>query len=215
MNMTQEEKLQLVKEWYNNPSTSEEEKSLLKKFVPELSICEDERIRKEIVEYIKIQQRVIKDEGHIHQANDIEKWLVWLEKQGEKTPEVKAGQKFKADDYISIVDRYDGKWVRVCAYGEDFIIAAHDYKDDDKTEFTWGKACEIGTFNKKQGYIMLILKDEINARLEEIGGEPLDSSYWSSSEYSDTYAWFVNFHSDYVYNNVKYGSSVVRRVAAF
>ena len=54
------------------------------KYFPELAESDDERIRKEIVEYIKIQQRVIKDEGHIQQANDIEKWLVWLKKQGEQ-----------------------------------------------------------------------------------------------------------------------------------
>lgn len=59
----------------------QEEESTMKLLLRE---SEDEKIRKEIVEYIKIQQRVIKDEGHIQQANDIEKWIAWLEKQGKQ-----------------------------------------------------------------------------------------------------------------------------------
>jgi hypothetical protein len=62
---------------------------------------------------------------------------------------------------------------------------------------------------------MLALKDEINARLKEIGGEPLASYYWSSSEFNQLNAWYVNFNSGIVYNYYKYGSYVARKVAPF
>lgn len=120
--MTQEKKLQLAQALYNDPSTTKEEKSLLEKLFPALSIPEDERIRKEIVKYIEIQQRIIKDEGHIQEANDIEKWLVWLEKQGEQKPVDNIEPKFKIGDTIvekdldecgrgTIVNIKDGKYI--------------------------------------------------------------------------------------------------------
>ena len=41
------------------------------------------------------------------------------------------------------------------------------------------------------------------------------SNYWSSTENNARSAWYVNFGSGYVSNNNKYGSDVVRPVAAF
>ena len=41
------------------------------------------------------------------------------------------------------------------------------------------------------------------------------SGYWSSSEYSSRYAWYVGFHNGGVYNGSKYGTGCVRAVAAF
>ena len=66
--------------------------------------------------------------------------------------------------------------------------------------------------------LMAHYKDSINDALEYIGAEPLASSsawYWSSTEYSQNYAWGVNFSSGSALNNSKYSSGRVRAVAAF
>ena len=66
--------------------------------------------------------------------------------------------------------------------------------------------------------LMAHYKDSINDSLEYIGAEPLASSsawYWSSTEYSQNYAWGVNFSSGSALNNSKYSSGRVRAVAAF
>lgn len=135
----------------------------------------------------------------------LEKWLIELKELKKQNPV----------EPVTVVERDGEQWVRVCALGEDFIIAAHDYKDGDKTKFTWEEACKIGTFNLKQGYIILALLDDINAKLKEIGGKSLDSSYWSSSKYSSYGAWYVGFGSGSVDINGKCYSHVVRKVIAF
>jgi hypothetical protein len=61
-------------------------------------------------------------------------------------------------------------------------------------------------------------KDEINEVLKTIGVEDLlpdDDWLWSSSESSSGSAWFVYFSNGYFGNVSKYGSYVVRAVAAF
>lgn len=58
----------------------------------------------------------------------------------------------------------------------------------------------------------------LNAALEYVGGEPLriDSIYWSATEFTSNYAWYVNFGSGIVYNyGTKYYGIVARAVAAF
>lgn len=65
--------------------------------------------------------------------------------------------------------------------------------------------------------LMAHYKDSINDALEYIGAEPLASSawFWSSTEYSQNIAWFVNFSNGSTYGNNKYSSYRVRAVAAF
>lgn len=64
--------------------------------------------------------------------------------------------------------------------------------------------------------LMAHYKDSINDALEYIGAEPLSSSWcWSSTEYSRSNAWFVNFSDGLTGINGKYGSNRVRAVAAF
>ena len=58
----------------NSQELSNEQKEKLESIFPELKESEDERIRKEIIEYIKI--------GTYHKD-----WVAWLEKQGEQKPE--------------------------------------------------------------------------------------------------------------------------------
>lgn len=51
--MTQEEKLKLAREWYNDPNATQEEKHHLLKLVPELGKNGDEKIKNELIDFIK------------------------------------------------------------------------------------------------------------------------------------------------------------------
>lgn len=65
---------------------------------------------------------------------------------------------------------------------------------------------------------MCYLRDVINQALAIVGGQPLRNTwYWSSTEYSQYYAWSVPFSSGYVNSNYnfKYNGDAVRAVAAF
>ena len=59
-------------------------------------------------------------------------------------------------------------------------------------------------------------KEEINELLKLVGGDPLslDECYWSSTEYSASNSWFVNFSSGYSSINSKYYAYVVRPAVA-
>lgn len=59
---------------------------------PELAESEDERIRKELIEYIKDQQSSFisapdcRDKYEEEENNKYNSWIAWLEKQGEQKP---------------------------------------------------------------------------------------------------------------------------------
>lgn len=64
--------------------------------------------------------------------------------------------------------------------------------------------------------LMAHYKDSINDALEYIGAEPLGSTwYWSSTESSQTGAWFVYFSNGNTGINYKYNSNRVRAVIDF
>ena len=101
-------------------------------------------------------------------------------------------------DGISVYTDGNGeKWVRVKIYDEDFLIAAHNL--DNGKEYKWQEAMnrleEVGkkTFNKKQMYLIAAYIDQINKKLEEIGGDKLEGYYWSSTECNSLSAWRVYF----------------------
>lgn len=98
-------------------------------------------------------------------------------------------------------------WVRVTALGEDFIIAPHDL-DGGKDDFNYDQAMarlkelHLDTFNRKQLFILGIYIEEINAKLEEIGGDKFAPDWYVCSElwhqvgscadYSAAASWFFN-----------------------
>ncbi|RGR72157.1 DUF1566 domain-containing protein, partial [Bacteroides ovatus] len=72
--------------------------------------------------------------------------------------------------------------------------------------------------------VLCAYRDEINKAMKEIGcpdecllpTEDSDETWvWSSSEYSQNSSWIVNFSNGNFYSVSKYGSVVVRAVAAF
>ena len=96
-----------------------------------------------------------------------------------------------------------------------------DVPENDK-EMNWFKAMEFAEKrgrslpSKKEMYIVLFYKDEINAIAAEAGHPDFLSGWaWSSTEYGTVIAWVVNFGSGVVGSYYKYGTNtVVRPVAA-
>ena len=65
-------------------------------------------------------------------------------------------------------------------------------------------------------YVMYLMKNQINKALEYIGAELIkDTWYWSSTEYSATYAWYMYFTLGIFGNDFKTNESSVRPVSAF
>ena len=56
---------------------------------------------------------------------------------------------------------------------------------------------------------------DVNRAIELAGGKPIKGWHWSSTEYSQYYAWYVNFSHGTTYFSNKYYSVAVRAVAAF
>lgn len=99
-------------------------------------------------------------------------------------------QSTNADAVISIVKCEDGNnldGVRVQALGEDFIIGLKDI-DDGKDDFNYDQAMKrlkelkLDTFNRKQGFIIAIYIEEINAKLVEAGGDKFADDLYISNE---------------------------------
>jgi len=78
--MNYEKLLDKAKEAYNNCAT-DAEKRRLETIFPELKESEDERMRKEIIQYIKDLNR-----GGYLESKYSTDWIAWLEKQPEKKP---------------------------------------------------------------------------------------------------------------------------------
>ena len=67
-----------------------------------------------------------------------------------------------------------------------------------------------------QLHLILLNINEVNKALVEAGGDPMKEDwYWSSTEFSSYYAWYVFFcNGSTYYFNVKYGNNVVRPAVA-
>lgn len=106
--------------------------------------------------------------------------------------------------------------VRVRTFDEDFTLALHDLGEEGK-EYKWQDAMDtlkeqgLTTFNKKQALIIAAYKDEIDAALEEAGGEPMKGKwFWSVSESSSGNAWCYGGDDGDVNDNYKNASYSVR-----
>lgn len=65
-------------------------------------------------------------------------------------------------------------------------------------------------------YVMYLMKNKINKALEYIGAELIkDTRYWSSTEYSATYAWYLSFSSGDFTSYRKTNEFSVRPVSEF
>ncbi len=113
-----EQALEVAKETYNKQPMY---KDWLESMFPELKESEDEKVRKEIVGFIQIE---VEDEivGN--------KWIAWLEKQGEQKPSDKVEPRFKVGDWITNGD-YTWKIVEVETL--DYILQSQDGNVVDDT----------------------------------------------------------------------------------
>ena len=118
-------------------------------------------------------------------------------------------------DIVYIRKDEDGTPVGVAVQTADerFEIALKDI--DNGREMTWDDALKFKLPTKKQAAIICAYLDDINAKLKEASGEPLDKWYWTSSEYGAYTAWFYTGSYGILYGNSKYGTRSVRPVLAF
>ena len=63
--------------------------------------------------------------------------------------------------------------------------------------------------------LLMMHATDVNRAIELVGGKPIKDWYWSSTEYSQSVAWFVGFSNGYTNISYKDGSNAVRAVAAF
>ena len=88
--------------------------------------------------------------------------------------------------------------VKVQTLDECFVIALHDL-DEGKNDFNHNSAMKrlkelrLKTFNKKQAAMLCAYLDEVNEKLKEAGGVPLDNDIYvtsSSAEFNCDLSWY-------------------------
>lgn len=110
------------------------------------------------------------------------------------------------------------KFVRIHVGKYDIKLSLHDAENemnwDDAMKYAKDKGMRL--FTLEEGLLIYCFKDEVNAKLVELGGDELteDDAYWCSTEYDRTGARSVYFYNGYAYNPFKYHGYVVRPVAA-
>lgn len=132
------------------------------------------------------------------------------------------------DAEIGMYSHNGETWVRVTALGEDFIIAPHDL-DGGKDDFNYDQAMarlkelHLDTFNRKQLFILGIYIEEINAKLEETGGDKfapdlyVSNELWhpvgSCADYNASGSWCFYGDSGIIYASNRYNGGFRSRPA--
>lgn len=120
---------------------------------------------------------------------------------------------------VTILRDADGQAVGVMVETLDERFALELHPIDNGKEYTWPDAMErlkeLGKdgFNEKQGKIIAVYHEEIDAALEEAGGDKLGYE-WAVGEYNGYSAWFYFPVLGALNNGVKYNSSQVRPLLA-
>jgi len=118
----------------------------------------------------------------------------------------KGGESYKGyiDNYLDAVADWDGKanteHLKQIGLNENIALADGEY---------------IPALGEM--LFVFLNRKAVNQALEAVGGTPIDGVwYWTSTEYSATYAWYLNLNDGYVYNGTKASSTFrVRAVSAF
>lgn len=120
---------------------------------------------------------------------------------------------------VTILKDADGKAVGVMVETIDERFALELHPIDNGKEYTWPDAMErlkeLGKdgFNEKQGKIIAVYHEEIDAALEEAGGDKL-SWEWAVGEYNGSRAWLYYPTHGALYAGNKYYSYQVRPLLA-
>lgn len=110
------------------------------------------------------------------------------------------------------------KFVRIHVGKYDIKLSLHDAENemnwDDAMKYAKDKGMRL--FTLEEGLLIYCFKDEVNAKLVELGGDELteDDAYWCSTEYNRSHARSVGFNNGNASYNSKYYGYVVRPVAA-
>ena len=120
---------------------------------------------------------------------------------------------------VTILKDTDGQAVGVMVETLDERFALELHPIDGGKEYPWDEAMarlkELGKdgFNEKQGKIIAVYNEEIDAALEEAGGDKLGYE-WAVGEYNGRYAWlYVPTYGALDYGS-KYYSCQVRPLLA-
>ncbi len=115
-----------------------------------------------------------------------------------------------------MIVKKDGQPVGVRAAtinGRTIVLALRDMPE----QMNWHDAVKLGIPSKEDWMAIAENLETVNKALIRAGGEPLKNDwYWSSSEYSNTSAWFSYFNYSYGLDwSAKYDNTSVRPVLAF
>ena len=84
----------------------------------------------------------------------------------------------------------------------------------DENPSNWNEAVKKGIPSLAEWLAILENKEAVDAALIRAGGTPLEGWYWSSSEYSTNYAWYVYASDGGVSGDSKDNGNYVRCVLA-
>lgn len=120
---------------------------------------------------------------------------------------------------VTILKDAEGKAVGILVETLDERFALELHHLDNGKEYEWDDAMErlkeLGKdgFNEKQGKIIAVYHEEIDAALEEAGGDKLNWE-WAVGEYNGYNAWLYNADSGALVSSIKCNSYQVRPLLA-
>ena len=133
--------------------------------------------------------------------------------------ELEADPKFIYDDFGSYSPYWDDERGGVVVPLLGIVLDARNIADDESWDTARALCAAAGQrmFTKKEAYVLMWQKDQINALLEAHHGDLLDGWFWTDTEYekySATGAWCVYFGTGVFDFSSKYFTFTVRAVAA-
>lgn len=204
--MTREEAIKIIKEFVNGTCLHLVDQEALETLIPELKESDDERIRKEIIEYLKIVDKGEGDYAH----SMVSSWIDWLKRQGNlmkalQTSNAQIGElveenyklkeqkpkiyipKFRDGDKIKLkgsnldltITNIEGSRYYGKGWSLDIVSA------DESYELVEQKSVEINEYEIIKKHITEdFLSSEVNKRLKECGWYVTDEkpAEWNLSQ---------------------------------
>ena len=115
------------------------------------------------------------------------------------------------------IDEQGEKFVHIHADKYNFLLDIKNLCEDQN----WGDAMEMAKEHDRElpslemWSLIGAFRKEVNAVIEQLGGDILDDIYWSSSQYNGYYAWDFNATDGTLYYGSKVGRDGVRGSRAF
>lgn len=150
--MEREEAIKIARKLYNESLFLKKNKEAMVTLIPELAECEDERIRKALIQLVNQC-----GEELLHPEN-ARQMLAWLKKQGEQKFADKVGPKFKVGDWV-VYHRNDSSTEIMNVYD----IRDNRYYFNDNIHFSWSvkecdEKCRIWTIEDAKAGDILVTK---------------------------------------------------------